>query len=83
MRLKDFFTPGTVKLALQSATRDDVLRELVSLLEVSEVSAETLLRALQRRESLGATAPRGSSTSRSTGSRCRTSFSSSLRRTRR
>ncbi len=55
MQLKDFFAPGTVKLALQSATRDDVLRELVGLLEVSEVSAETLLRSLQRRESLGST----------------------------
>ena len=55
MRLREFFAPGTVRLALQSATRDDVLRELVGLLDVSDVSAETLLRALERRESLGST----------------------------
>jgi mannitol/fructose-specific phosphotransferase system IIA component (Ntr-type) len=55
MRLKDFFTPGTVRLALQGATRDDVLHELVALLGVDPASADTLLRALQRRESLGST----------------------------
>jgi mannitol/fructose-specific phosphotransferase system IIA component (Ntr-type) len=55
MRLKDFFAPGTVRLALESATRDDVLRELVALLGLDNASADTLLRALQRRESLGST----------------------------
>ncbi|HEY6947529.1 MAG TPA: PTS sugar transporter subunit IIA [Gemmatimonadales bacterium] len=55
MRLKDFFTPGTVRLALHSATRDDVLQELVALLGEDAASADTLLRALQRRESLGST----------------------------
>lgn len=55
MRLKDFFTPGTVRLTLQGATRDDVLHELVALLGVDDASADALLRALQRRESLGST----------------------------
>ena len=55
MRLKDFFTPGTVRLALQGATRDAVLHELVALLCVDDASADALLRALQRRESLGST----------------------------
>jgi len=55
MHLRDFFAPGSINLALQGGTRDDVLRELVGLLGVGEVSAETLLRALQRRESLGST----------------------------
>ena len=55
MHLRDFFAPGTINLALQGATRDEVLRELVGMLGVGEVSAETLLRALQRRESLGST----------------------------
>lgn len=55
MQLRDFFAPGSINLALQSSTRDDVLRELVGMLGVSDVSAETLLRALQRRESLGST----------------------------
>jgi PTS system nitrogen regulatory IIA component len=55
MRLKDFFTPDTVRLALHGATRDDILHELVALLGVDDASADTLLRALQRRESLGST----------------------------
>ena len=55
MRLKDFFTPGTIRLTLQGATRDDVLHELVALLGVDDASADALLRALQRRESLGST----------------------------
>jgi len=55
MRLKDLFAPGSVRLALQGATRDDILRELVGLLGIDDASAETLLRALERRESLGST----------------------------
>lgn len=55
MRLKDFFAPGTVRLALEGADRDDILRELVGLLGVDSAAADTLLRALQRRESLGST----------------------------
>ena len=55
MRLRELFNPGAVRLALVGANRDDVLRELVGLLAVDDASAETLLRALQRRESLGST----------------------------
>jgi mannitol/fructose-specific phosphotransferase system IIA component (Ntr-type) len=55
MRLRELFSPGAVRLALVGANRDDVLRELVGLLAVDDASAETLLRALQRRESLGST----------------------------
>jgi mannitol/fructose-specific phosphotransferase system IIA component (Ntr-type) len=55
MHLKELFGPGTVRLALQGANRDDILRELVGLLAVDDASADTLLRALQRRESLGST----------------------------
>jgi mannitol/fructose-specific phosphotransferase system IIA component (Ntr-type) len=55
MHLKDFFTPSTVRLALAGNSRDDVLRELVGVLGVDDASADTLLRALQRRESLGST----------------------------
>src|SRR4029077_1536722 len=55
MHLRELFGPGTVCLALRSANRDDVLRELVGLLAVDDASADTLLRALQRRESLGST----------------------------
>jgi PTS system nitrogen regulatory IIA component len=55
MRLKDFFAPGTVRLALEGADRDAILRELVGLLGVDSAAADTLLRALQRREGLGST----------------------------
>lgn len=55
MRLKELFGPGAVCLALSGTNRDDVLRELVGLLAVDDASADTLLRALQRRESLGST----------------------------
>jgi nitrogen PTS system EIIA component len=55
MQLRDFFAAGCISLSLNGATRDEVLRELVALLGVGDVSAETLLRALQRRESLGST----------------------------
>ena len=55
MHLKDLFGPGTVRLALTASSRDDVLRELVGLLAVDDAASDTLLRALQRRESLGST----------------------------
>ena len=55
MHLRELFGTGTVRLALQGANRDDILRELVGLLAVDDASADTLLRALQRRESLGST----------------------------
>lgn len=55
MRLKDFFAPGTVRLSLEGADRDAILRELIGLLGVDSAAADTLLRALQRRESLGST----------------------------
>ena len=55
MQLKDFFSPGTVALDLQARSKDEVLAELVGLLSFDPRGAETLLRVLQRRESLGST----------------------------
>ncbi len=55
MRLKDFFTPDAVNLALEARTKDDLLVELVQLLHLDHRGAETLLRVLHRRESLGST----------------------------
>ena len=55
MRLKDFFTPDAVKLALEGRTKDEVLAELVQLLPLDNRASETLLRVLHRRESLGST----------------------------
>ncbi|HEX5386000.1 MAG TPA: PTS sugar transporter subunit IIA [Gemmatimonadales bacterium] len=55
MRLGDYFTDGSVRLALRGATPDAVLAELVGLLHLDDDDAAELLRVLQRRESLGST----------------------------
>jgi PTS system nitrogen regulatory IIA component len=55
MHLRDFFQPDAIALDLHGADKDAVLAELVALLGVGDRNAETLLRVLQRRESLGST----------------------------
>jgi mannitol/fructose-specific phosphotransferase system IIA component (Ntr-type) len=55
MRLRDFFTPGAISFDLQATDKDSVLDELVRLLGVDPRAGDTLLRVLQRRESLGST----------------------------
>jgi len=55
MRLRELFTDDVVKLDLESDTKDEVLRELVSLLKLDEKSAGILVKTLNRRENLGST----------------------------
>ena len=55
MRLRDFFTPGAISFDLQATDKDSVIDELVRLLGMDARAGETLLRVLQRRESLGST----------------------------
>jgi mannitol/fructose-specific phosphotransferase system IIA component (Ntr-type) len=55
MRLRDFFTPGALSFDLQAADKDSALAEMVRLLGLDARASETLLRVLQRRESLGST----------------------------
>ena len=55
MRLQEFLTPDAIRLDLDAATREAVLRDLVALLRVSDADAETLLRVLLRREGIGST----------------------------
>ncbi len=55
MRLRDFFSPDAVSLDLQSAGKDAILAELVGLLRMDDHGSETLLKVIQRRESLGST----------------------------
>jgi mannitol/fructose-specific phosphotransferase system IIA component (Ntr-type) len=55
MHLADFFSPDAIALALPAATKDDVLGELVALLRLADAANDTLLRMLQRRETLGST----------------------------
>ena len=55
MQLSDFFSPDAITIGLHAATKDDVLGELVELLRLDEAANDTLLRMLQRRETLGST----------------------------
>lgn len=55
MRLRDFFSPGAISFDLQATDKDALLGEMVRLLEMDPRASETLLRVLQRRESLGST----------------------------
>lgn len=55
MHLNDFYAPDAVLVDLQSTSKDEVLAELVGLLRLDEPGTDTLLRMLQRRETLGST----------------------------
>ncbi|HSE66856.1 MAG TPA: PTS sugar transporter subunit IIA, partial [Gemmatimonadales bacterium] len=55
MRLREFFTPESVRLDLSGTSRGDILNELVDLLKLDERSAATLIKILARREELGST----------------------------
>ena len=55
MTLRELFTDDSVKLDLESDTKEDVLRELVTLLALDAKSEETLYKTLKRRENLGST----------------------------
>jgi nitrogen PTS system EIIA component len=55
MQLREFFQPDAIALDLRGADKDAVLAELVGLLGMGGRNAETLVRVLQRRESLGST----------------------------
>jgi mannitol/fructose-specific phosphotransferase system IIA component (Ntr-type) len=55
MHLKDFFTPDSITFTLRGESKEEVLSELVGLLRIDERSSGTLLRIIQRRETLGST----------------------------
>jgi nitrogen PTS system EIIA component len=55
MKLRELFTARTVSLNLEADTKDDVLRELISLLGMDERSEAILFKTLKRRENLGST----------------------------
>jgi len=55
MQLRDFFTPDAIRLELEGQTKDEVLKELVSLLSLDEKSEGILFKMLKRRENLGST----------------------------
>lgn len=55
MLLRDFFSTDTIELALEAETKDDALKELVSLFGLDGKSEGILFKMLKRRENLGST----------------------------
>src|SRR5919205_4640305 len=55
MELRQFFTEDAIKLELEGTTKDDILRELISLLQLDDKSEGMLYKMLKRRENLGST----------------------------
>jgi mannitol/fructose-specific phosphotransferase system IIA component (Ntr-type) len=55
MELREFFTEDVVKLDLDGTTKDEILKELISLLGLDEKSEGILYKMLKRRENLGST----------------------------
>jgi PTS system nitrogen regulatory IIA component len=55
MKLRDLFTAEAVTLNVEADTKDDILRELITLLDLDEKSEGILFKTLKRRENLGST----------------------------
>lgn len=55
MKLRELFTADVVKLDLEADNKDDLLKEMVSLLGLDEKSEAILFKTLKRRENLGST----------------------------
>jgi mannitol/fructose-specific phosphotransferase system IIA component (Ntr-type) len=55
MLLREFFAEDAIALDLTSQTKDDLLKELISLLKLDEKSEAMLYKMLKRRENLGST----------------------------
>jgi mannitol/fructose-specific phosphotransferase system IIA component (Ntr-type) len=55
MHLSDFFSPDAISIGLRGGTKDEILTELVGLLRLDAGASDTMLRMLQRRETLGST----------------------------
>ncbi|HEX9166148.1 MAG TPA: PTS sugar transporter subunit IIA [Gemmatimonadales bacterium] len=55
MRLRDFLEPSAIRLPLLARTRDEALVELLSAFGLGDRASATVIRQLQRRETLGST----------------------------
>jgi len=55
MELREFFSEDVINLELQGASKDEILKELISLLNLNEKSEGILYKMLKRRENLGST----------------------------
>lgn len=55
MNLREFFSEDVVQLDLEGGNKDEILKELISLLDLPEKSESILFKMLKRRENLGST----------------------------
>jgi mannitol/fructose-specific phosphotransferase system IIA component (Ntr-type) len=55
MELREFFNKDAVSLDVRADSKDEILRELISLLALDEKSEGILFKMLKRRENLGST----------------------------
>lgn len=55
MELREFFSEDVVKLDLEGGSKDEILKELISFLQLPEKSEGILFKMLKRRENLGST----------------------------
>src|SRR5688500_10462743 len=55
MELREFFSEDEVTRELQGTTKDEILKEMISLLALDEKSEGMLFKMLKRRENLGFT----------------------------
>ena len=55
MKLRELFTADAVNLNLLAESKDETLKQLVSLLDLDEKSETILYKTLKRRENLGST----------------------------
>jgi mannitol/fructose-specific phosphotransferase system IIA component (Ntr-type) len=55
MLLREFFNADAISLDLKGQTKDDILKELITLLKLDEKSEGMLFKMLKRRENLGST----------------------------
>jgi mannitol/fructose-specific phosphotransferase system IIA component (Ntr-type) len=55
MHLSEFFSPDAISIGLRGGSKDEILSELVAMLRLDAAANDTLLRMLQRRETLGST----------------------------
>jgi mannitol/fructose-specific phosphotransferase system IIA component (Ntr-type) len=55
MHLREFFSADAIALNLQASEKDEILKELISLLKLDQKSDAMLYKMLKRRENLGST----------------------------
>ena len=55
MLLREFFAADAINLELKGQSKDDILKELITLLKLDEKSEGMLFKMLKRRENLGST----------------------------